>query len=104
GAGPGGGGTGEGSIGIGSIGTAGKGGGTGTGYGGMRGRPGNQPRIAAGNPTLHGSGLVKEIVVRIVRRNLMRVRYCYEKSLMKNPSLAGLLMVKFTIRADGSVN
>lgn len=106
GSGPGGGGTGEGTTGIGTIGTIGKGagGGTGEGFPGIRARPGNQPRVAPGNPTTQGNGLAKEIVVRVVRRNLNRVRYCYEKSLTKNPSLAGLLTVKFVIRADGNVD
>jgi hypothetical protein len=98
----GGGGTGEGTIGIGSI---GKGGGTGTGTStgtGTRGSKKGPPTLRPGTAQVVGA-LAPELIRRIVRTRFGQLRFCYEKGLKANPSLAGRLSVKFVIGADGAV-
>jgi hypothetical protein len=107
GVGAGGGGTGD-TIGLGNIGTIGHGGGTGTGSGygsgagGLGGRRAHAPDVVLGSAQVRG-GLDKEMIRRVIRRHLNEVRYCYEKALQAEPSLAGRVMVEFVIDEDGSV-
>ncbi len=66
--------------------------------------PGRQPKkppvdIVFGTPT----GPDKETIRRYIRRQLARIRYAYEKQLLVNPSLAGTVVVQFTISPDGVV-
>jgi len=58
--------------------------------------------ISPGKSEVTGS-LSKEIIRRVIRRNINAVRYCYEKELIKNPALSGKLIVNFIIAADGRV-
>ncbi|MBN2576514.1 MAG: TonB family protein [Deltaproteobacteria bacterium] len=108
GTGTGGGGTGEGTIGLGNFGTIGKGGGggSGSGYGrgagGLGGRRARAPDVIPGQANVRGS-LDKEIIRRIIRRHINEVKYCYEKELVKRPTLAGRIAVQFTIAASGQV-
>ncbi len=95
-------------IGLGSIGTIGHGAGTGTsqGFGSGSGRLGgahkNAPNIRTGAATVVGT-LPPEVIRRIVRQNLARMRLCYETALVKNPKLAGRVTVKFVIDRSGAV-
>ncbi|MCC6645920.1 MAG: AgmX/PglI C-terminal domain-containing protein [Polyangiaceae bacterium] len=107
GAGEGGGGRGEG-IGLGSIGSIGHGAGVGTGqgFGSGGGRLGGAhkekpPTVRLGAPSVKGR-LPPEVVARIARQNVGRVRLCYEKGLSSNPSLAGRVSVELAIATDGS--
>jgi hypothetical protein len=101
--------TGWGTIGTGRYGTIGHGSGTGSGYttgesrGGMRGRRSPVPQVRIGNATVTGD-LDKNIVRRYVRRKLPRIKYCYEKQLWVDESLAGTVVTSFTIEADGKVS
>jgi hypothetical protein len=47
--------------------------------------------------------LDKEIIRRVVRTHLNEIRYCYEQSLVRRPSLAGRVVVQFTIAPTGRV-
>jgi Ca-activated chloride channel family protein len=58
--------------------------------------------VTFGNPQV-GAGLPIDIVRRIVRQNMGRLRMCYEQGLRRNPSLAGRVVVRFVIRQDGGV-
>ena len=58
--------------------------------------------LSSGSPRIVGS-LPKEVIRRVVRRNLSQVRYCYERELMKNPRLVGKLTIKWVVAADGTV-
>ncbi len=97
----GGGGTGWGTIGHGSVGTIGHGTGSGSGYG--RGKRPQPPTLRIAQATVSGS-LDKAIIRRYMRRKLPRLRHCYEKELVKDPMLAGTIVVRFTIGADGLVS
>jgi outer membrane biosynthesis protein TonB len=74
------------------------------GYGRGAGELGGHttPQVVAGKPTILGA-LSKEIIRRIIRRHRNEVRYCYERALNRVPGLAGKLVVKMVIGADGAV-
>ncbi|MCG8423298.1 MAG: AgmX/PglI C-terminal domain-containing protein [Proteobacteria bacterium] len=106
--GPGGGGTGYGTIGSGRYGTIGHGRGTGSGFGvgsgrgGMRGRRAAVPAVRIGNATASGD-LDKNIIRRYIRRQINRIRYCYEKELNVRPGLGGTVVSQFQISPQGGV-
>ncbi|MBL4634344.1 MAG: AgmX/PglI C-terminal domain-containing protein [Kofleriaceae bacterium] len=90
GVGPGGGGTGYGTIGLGSIGNG-------------RGYQAKGPRVRPGQLTSTGA-LSRTIIRRVIRRNINRFRYCYEKQLRLQPRLSGRVSATFTIGANGRVS
>ncbi|MCB9598624.1 MAG: TonB family protein [Sandaracinaceae bacterium] len=92
----GGGGTGYGTIGIGSFGTIGHG-------AGVAARQIRIPQIRTGTAEVRGS-LSREVIQRVVRRQLPAVRYCYEQRLATAPNLQGRLTVAFIVAPDGSVS
>lgn len=47
--------------------------------------------------------LSREAIARVVRRHLKQIQYCYEKSLMLNPKLAGKVIMEWTINTSGKV-
>ena len=49
----------------------------------------------------HAGELDKTIIRRYVKRNLPRVRGCYERALLSNPALSGKVELHFTIAPDG---
>ena len=63
---------------------------------------GEGPDIISSACTVRGS-LDKEIIRRIVRRNINQVRYCYQQGLQARPSLEGRAVVQFTIAPTGQV-
>ncbi|MFO0726782.1 MAG: TonB family protein [Myxococcota bacterium] len=91
------------SLGIGGLGTHGSGRGSG-GYGNidLGGRGKGETRITPGKTIIQGS-LSKEEIGRVIRRNLARFKYCYEKELNANPNLSGKVAIYFTIDPTGSV-
>jgi hypothetical protein len=125
--GEGGGGHGEG-IGLGSIGVLGHGSGNGNGqgfgsgdgsacgcggdgqsqnFGAGHGRLGGAhralaPQVRLGKSEVMGH-LPPEVLQRVVRQNFGPLRQCYEQGLIKSPTLAGRVSVRFVIGRDGSV-
>jgi len=61
------------------------------------------PRIRAGSVTVLGR-ISQEAVMRTVRQNFGRFRFCYEKGLARNAALAGKVELKFAIERDGAVS
>ena len=108
GSGRGGGGISERGIGLANVGTKGRGGrgGGGKSYGKKASDLGDKktrvPKLVPGKPKVMGS-LDREIIRRVVRQHRNEIRYCYERELQKNPKLAGVVKVKFTISGTGSV-
>jgi hypothetical protein len=90
------------------MGDAGGSGGLGTrGTGGdgnidLGGRGKGTTRIVPGRTIIRGSS-TKEEIGRVIRRNLARFKYCYEKQLNVNPSLQGKISVYFVIAPTGAV-
>lgn len=99
---------------IGDIGTIGAGSGSGAGSG-ARGPhevgPGSgaskrvvgpAPQVRMGASGVSGR-MPPEVIQRIVRQNFGRFRRCYQQGLMTQPDLAGRVVVRFVIGAEGSV-
>ncbi|HVT06917.1 MAG TPA: AgmX/PglI C-terminal domain-containing protein [Polyangia bacterium] len=104
-------GTGDRTIGDGSLETLGRfghrlGSDAATGYGRTVGSLGTRkphpPDILIGDGSVRGS-LDKEIIRRIVRQHLNEIRYCYVNALAAHPTLAGRVVVQFTIAPNGRV-
>jgi hypothetical protein len=92
-------------LGTGGLGTIGHGSGTGSGYGVGRGGPAgkpNVPTVSVGQPVANGD-LDKAIIRRYIKRNIQKIQYCYEKTLLAKPGLAGTVNIMFTIGAEGLV-
>jgi hypothetical protein len=70
----------------------------------MRPEPGmvHAPKVRMGDFTV-SAGLPPEIVKRIFRQNLGRVRLCYEKQLEKKPQLEGKMKLDFVINPGGDI-
>ncbi|HEY1955353.1 MAG TPA: AgmX/PglI C-terminal domain-containing protein [Polyangiaceae bacterium] len=47
--------------------------------------------------------LSRDEIQRIVRRHFSRFRFCYERELVKDPTLAGTIATRFVIDAKGDV-
>lgn len=60
------------------------------------------PRVAAGQTVVLGS-LDKATISQVIKRHQTEARYCYQQALLRKPTLAGKITVKFTIAANGSV-
>jgi hypothetical protein len=107
GVGKGGGGTEFGTIGAGHYGVIGHGTGTGSGWGGgagggLRGHEGLIPGVRIGNADAIGD-LDKNIIRRYIRRQLPRIKYCYESALIADQDLEGSIETTFQITPQGVV-
>jgi TonB family protein len=94
------------AMGMGGLGLSGIGGtAPSAGWGGSIGSgsgAGATKTVKPGTAKVHGS-LDKDIIRRIARARIPTMRYCYEKALVKDPSLAGKIVVSFVIGPDGRV-
>ena len=61
------------------------------------------PPADAGAPTGVKGSLDKEIIRRVIRSHIKEVLSCYEAQLTSYPTLAGKVMVNFTVAASGDV-
>ncbi len=88
------------------LGTKGVGSGA-AGYGGGGGSFGAKASApiasVASDPIVLGA-MDKTLIEDVIRRHLNAIRYCYQRELQKDASLAGRLAVKFVIAADGTVS
>ena len=104
--GPGGSGVSEGSVGLGGFGTMGGGSGSGRSYGKGQAkvvkREVAQPKLKAGRPSVSGS-LDKRIIRKVVNQHKRELRSCYEKEVVKDPTLKGKITVKWSIDTLGNV-
>jgi hypothetical protein len=48
-------------------------------------------------------GLTKDEVARVIHAHLNEIRFCYENAILKNPELAGKVLVDFKINPNGAV-
>jgi len=104
----------NGLIGVGRYGTISNGrsvgdnwGGRFTGAAGGRQRTSRVPTVTiCGGPqpcVVAVGGLDKALVRRYVRRQLPKIQYCFEKELLANPELEGVVTTEFLIASNGSV-
>ncbi len=91
--------------GLGGLGTHGRGGGD-EDYGDADLGPRSaDPGIASiGNGGIIVGAIDPALIDSVIRRNIPRFRYCYQRELTKDPTLAGKVSVKFTIIGDGTVS
>ncbi|HEX5060430.1 MAG TPA: AgmX/PglI C-terminal domain-containing protein [Kofleriaceae bacterium] len=92
---------GYGKIGLGKFGRSGWDG-PGGGVLGTRKHPPGVPTPIIGQPDAKG-GLDKSIIRRYIKRNIDKIKYCYEKQLLAKPGLEGTVSVSFFITPAGSV-
>jgi hypothetical protein len=59
------------------------------------------PRVRMGAVTVNGR-LPPEVIQRIVRQRMGRIRLCYDRGLTTNPKLEGRVAVRYVIGRDGS--
>lgn len=52
--------------------------------------------------TMVGPKFPPELIQRVVRQKFTKIRFCYEWSLQTDPSLAGRVVVKFTVDTKGA--
>jgi Ca-activated chloride channel family protein len=97
------GGGGLGAAGLGTAGAGEGGGGYGRGSGFHGAQGGEAPGVGSGEAIVLGS-IDKSVIDRVIKRHLARIRYAYERGLVRQPRLAGKLVIKFVIGKDGSVS
>jgi hypothetical protein len=88
-----------GSIGYGSYGAVGH------GYGSsmpVMGKAYAAPSVRVASAIVVGD-LDKDIIRRYIRRQIARIRYCYEKQLKTKPGLSGKVTVRFVLGDQGKV-
>ena len=90
---------------LGGLGTRGRGGGDAAyGQGPAAGpRPEGDIAGIGGSPIIIGA-LDRSLIDAVIKRHMNQFRYCYQRELNKDPSLAGKITVKFVIAGDGSVS
>lgn len=60
------------------------------------------PEVILGALEVRGP-LVKEIIIRITRRHINELKFCYERELTRDTTLQGRLLIQFTIAPTGAV-
>ncbi len=91
--------------GLGGLGTKGRGSGAsgyGTGGGHFGAHAADVVATTSGSPIILGA-MDKSLIDAVVKRHLNQIRYCYQRELQQDPSLAGRVVVKFVIAKDGTV-
>ena len=92
--------------GLGGLGTKGRGSGrsgygTGGGNFGKKGTGGTGK--IGGDPIILGA-LDKSLIDAVIKRNMNKIGYCYQRELTNSPYLEGKITVKFVIAKDGTVS
>ncbi len=95
------------SVGIGDGFTRGRGTGD-DGYGAEGGDFGPR-KEGSGIADIGGGGIViggldKAVIDAVIKNHLNQIRYCYQRELIKNPTLGGKVVVKFVIGKTGEVS
>lgn len=65
-------------------------------------RQGHGPLVRPSVPDVAGD-YSRELVRRVVQRNLAQIAHCHEQGITTNPDLSGRVVVRFIIGANGSV-
>ncbi len=67
------------------------------------GPPKGKEIVGVEDPILIG-GIDKSAIDAVIKRHMNSIRHCYSRELVREPSLAGKISVKFIIAKDGSVS
>ncbi len=62
------------------------------------------PGAAVGGDAVILGALDKAVIDEVVRRDMSRLRYCYQRELAKLPTLSGSVTVKFVVSSTGTVS
>jgi TonB family protein len=68
-----------------------------------RGDSGPSPRVRGSVESVRGS-IPRELVRRIIRRNINALRACYQEGVTRRPDLVGRVVVRFVISTTGMVS
>lgn len=60
-------------------------------------------RLGGDEPEMRPATRDREVIRQVIGRNQAAVRSCYQKGLVKNPSLAGKVTVRFQVGTSGTV-
>lgn len=92
---------------IGGFDTKGRGGKPGSKYG-MVAAGGLKRKIGdlttGGNAAVIMGALDRSVIDSYIRRNLAKIRWCFEKELAKNDNIGGRIVINFTITGNGAVS
>ena len=55
-----------------------------------------------GEPDIFGS-LDRALIDTVIKRHTNQIRYCYQRELVKDPTLSGQIVVKFVVSPQGDV-
>jgi TonB family protein len=77
--------------------------GSGEGYGPGGAKEEGQLDLRTEPPLVLG-GLDRALIDEVVKRHLSALRYCYQRELARQPTLAGKVSVRFVIARDGKVS
>lgn len=94
------------AVGIGGFNTRGRGGNPSSKYGMASAGRFQKVRsaiTAGGGQAVVMGALERSVIDSYIRRNLAKIRWCYERELAKSPNIFGRIKVKFTITKSGSV-
>jgi hypothetical protein len=69
---------------------------------GATGRIADVPSTRIGQPTITGE-YDKATLRRYIKRNIIKIQFCYEKRQLAKPTLAGTVTTQFFIKPDGKV-
>lgn len=61
------------------------------------------PKVVPGRSQVRGT-LDRAIIQRVIRAHRAKIRYCYERELVKQPKLSGKIVTSFVVSAEGSVS
>lgn len=92
---------------IGGMNSRGRGGDPSSKYGmasAGRFKKGRSAISAGGGQAVVMGALERSVIDSYIRRNLAKVRWCYEKELAKIPTLFGRIAIEFTIAKSGAVS
>lgn len=64
--------------------------------------PAAKATVSIGAPTVKG-GLDEAVITRYLKRNLLRLQFCYEHRLRAKPALQGTVTLEFAIETRGRV-
>ncbi len=67
------------------------------------GRKGQSAIQSGGAGAIVMGALERSVIDSYIRRNLAKIRWCYERELAKSPNIFGRIKVEFTITKSGSV-
>ncbi|MCB9758952.1 MAG: energy transducer TonB [Alphaproteobacteria bacterium] len=79
---------------------------TGDGYGTPTGGDGKRegPDVLPGGKSIVVGALDRAQIDAVMKRNLSRFRYCYQRELTRDPTLSGKITLSFAIAKDGHVS